>query len=156
MTTTRPQQPESYVETTHLVLPSDANALGSIFGGTLMSWIDLTAAICAKRYSRQVCVTAAIDEMQFMHPIKVGDIVTLKAAINYTGKSSMEVGVYVEREDPLSGAKVHTNTAYMIFVALDKHGRPTSVPTWTPHSDEEKRRHQEALERLQHRKRWER
>jgi len=141
----------SFVETTHLVLPSDANALGTIFGGKLMSWIDLAASIAASRHSRQVCVTAAMDQLDFLHPIRVGHIVVLKATVNYVGTKSMEVGVRVESENPLSGARIYAATAYLTFVAVDSSGKPVRIAPVKAESEDEKRRYKEAEARRKHR-----
>ncbi len=142
---------ESTVEVTHLVLPSDANALGTIFGGRVMEWIDLAAAIAAKRHARQICVTASMDELDFIHPIKISHIVILKAAVNYTGKTSLEVGVRIEAEDPFTGERTHTASAYLTFVAIDKKGTPVSVPPVQPETEDEKRRYTEAETRRKRR-----
>lgn len=138
---------ESAVEVTHLVLPSDANALGTIFGGKLMAWVDLAASIAASRHSRRVCVTASMDQLDFHHPIRVGHIVILRATVNYVGRTSMEVGVRVDSEDPLTGEHTYAATAYMTFVAVDEAGKPVAVPALLPESDEERRRYQEADQR---------
>lgn len=142
---------ESTVEVSHIVLPSDTNALGNIFGGTLMSWVDLAAAIAASRHSRRICVTASIDGLDFLHPIRVGDIVILKAAVNYVGRSSMEVGVRVESEDPLSGKRTYAATSYLTLVALDENHRPAKVPPLILQADEEERRYKDAKKRREQR-----
>lgn len=119
----------STVETYHLVLPSHANALGSIFGGTIMSWIDIAAAICAQRHSERVCVTASIDALHFISPIEVGDSVHLRARVVFTGKSSMMIEVRAEHENVRSqGGRSLSALAYLTFVALDEKRRPTRVP----------------------------
>jgi acyl-CoA hydrolase len=119
----------SAVETYHLVLPSHANALGSIFGGTIMSWIDIAAAICAQRHSEKICVTASIDALHFISPIEVGDSVHLKARVVFTGKSSMMIEVRAEHENVRSKMKKALSAlAYLTFVALDEKRRPTPVP----------------------------
>lgn len=141
----------SSVETTHLVLPQDTNALGNIFGGTLVSWIDLAAATAATRHSHRVCVTASIDGLDFIHPIRLGDIVILKAAVNYVGSSSLEVGVRVETEDPLSGRRIYAATSYLTFVALGEDHRPARVPPLVCETNEEKRRNQQARQRREER-----
>jgi acyl-CoA hydrolase len=138
---------ESSVEMTELVLPSDTNALGSIFGGKVMSWIDIAAAIAAGRHSRRVVVTASIDALHFIAPIKLGHYVHIRATVNYAGRTSMEVGVRVDSENPLTGEMTHTSTAYTTFVALDDHGRPAQVPPVIPSSPDEKRRLDEAIKR---------
>ncbi len=141
----------STAEFNHLVLPSDTNALGTIFGGRIMEWIDIAAAIVASRHCRKVAVTVSIDELHFLSPVKLGDIVILKASINYTHKTSMEIGVHVEAEDPLSGARRKTSTAYLTFVALDEQGKPTAVPAVIPENETEKRRFQEGQNRYSER-----
>lgn len=132
---------------TELVLPSDTNALGSIFGGKVMSWIDIAAAISAGRHSRRVVVTASIDALHFIAPIKLGHFVHIRATVNYAGHTSMEVGVRVDSENPLTGEMTHTSTAYTTFVALDDHGRPAAVPPVVPGTPDEVRRFDEAKKR---------
>jgi acyl-CoA hydrolase len=134
----------SAVEMTEIVLPSHTNALGSIFGGQLMAWIDIAGAIASSRHARGVCVTASIDALQFVAPIKLGQYVRIRACVNYTGHTSMEVGARLEAEDPFTGACVHVATAYMTFVAIDDQGRPRPVPQVVPETAEEKRRYQDA------------
>ncbi len=138
---------ESRVEMTELVLPEHTNALGTIFGGQIMSWIDIAAAICAFRHCRSLCVTASMDALSFLHPVKLGDIVNLKASVNYTGKTSMEIGVRVSAEDPLTGVINHTSSAYLTFVAVDDKGHPKPVPGINPQTDDEKRRFEAAQRR---------
>lgn len=146
---------ESAVTMTELVLPSHTNSLGSIFGGQVMSWIDIAAAIAAQRHSRSVVVTASIDQLQFIEPVYKGWVVNLKASVNFAGKTSMEVGVRVDAENPSTGERVHTASAYLTFVALDSEFRPKAVPKVAPVTDDEKRRYQAAIRRrelrLQHR-----
>lgn len=132
---------------TEIVLPSDANALGTIFGGKIMSWIDIAGAIAAGRHARRVVVTASIDALHFVAPVKVGHVVQIKAMVNFTSRTSMEVGVRVDSENPLTGEMTHTSTAYATFVALDDHGRPAPVPKIAPESADEKRRFEEAKKR---------
>ena len=138
---------ESVVKTTHLVLPSDTNALGTIFGGRVMAWIDLAAAIAAKRHARQICVTASMDQLDFLQSITMGQIVILQAAVNFTGRTSMEVGVKVEAEEPLTGKRTHTASAYLTFVAIDDEGKAIAVPPVLPETDDEKRRFERAKQR---------
>lgn len=126
------------------MLPSDANAYGSIHGGIIMKHIDTAAGIVAIRHVRGNAVTASIDRMDFHHPAYVGDLLMLKASINLVGRSSMEVGVRVEAENLLTGEIRHTASAYLTFVALDKKGRPTPARPYTPKTVEEIRRHVEA------------
>ena len=108
----------SRVVMTELVHPSHTNALGSIFGGTIMSWVDIAAAICAQRHSRSNVVTASIDGLDFVQPVYKGWVVNLKSSINFTGRTSMEVGVRVDAENPQTGECFHTASAYLTFVAL--------------------------------------
>ncbi len=128
----------SRVEATHLVLPEHTNALGTIFGGQVMLWIDTAAAICAFRHSRKMCVTASMDTLHFISPVKLGQIVILQANVNCTGKTSMEIGVKVSSEDPLTGTKTHTASAYLTFIALNKNGIPVQVPPVSVKTKEEK------------------
>jgi acyl-CoA hydrolase len=138
---------ESQVIMTELVLPEHTNALGTIFGGTVMSWIDIAAAIAAQRHARCVCVTASLDALHFKAPIRLGYIVHIKASVNYVGTTSMEIGVRIDSEDPKTGEMKHTSTAYLTFVALDEFGNPKTVPALISETVDEKRRHREALKR---------
>ncbi len=142
---------ESTVTMTELVLPTDTNALGTIFGGKVMSWIDIAGAIAAGRHARKVVVTASIDALNFVAPVKVGYVVQIKAIVNFASRTSMEVGVRVEAENPLTGEITHTATAYTTFVALDQNGRPTPIPSIIPQSPDEKRRFEEAKKRRESR-----
>jgi len=144
----------SAAEFTHLVLPSDTNAMGSIFGGRIMEWTDIGAAIVASRHCRKVAVTASMDALHFISPIRLGDIVILKASVNVTHRTSMEIGVRIESENPLSGERKHTASAYLTFVALDESGCPTEVPPVIPETPEEKRRFQEGQRRREERMQW--
>ena len=144
----------SHVEATHFVQPADTNSLGTIFGGSIMAWIDLAAAVCASRHTRRICVTASMDELHFLHPVYLGDIVTLKASVNVTHTTSLEVGVRVEAENPRTGVIKHTAAAYLTFVALDEKGKPTPVPPVIPETEVEKRRFREGKERRMHRLEW--
>ncbi len=143
---------ESAVETRYLVMPNDTNPQNSIFGGVVMSWIDMAAAMVAERHSKRPVVTVHIDDISFKAPIKIGDHVHISASLNYVGNSSMLVGVKVVAENPFTGISRHTTTAYLIFVALDDIGRPIAVPKVIPESDEEKRRFKEGEERLKAKK----
>lgn len=116
-----------------------------------MSWIDIAGAIAAGRHAQKVVVTASIDALHFLAPVKVGHVVHIRAMVNYAGRSSMEVGVKVESENLVTGDRAHTATAYTTFVALDERGRPTSVPPVTPSTDEEKRRYAAAIKRRESR-----
>jgi len=135
---------ESWVEMTEIVLPQHTNALGTVFGGVVMSWVDIAAATCALRHTNRSVVTASMDAMHFLAPIKLGWIVTLKAAVNYTHKTSCEVGVRVTAENPLTGERNHTASAYLTFVALDSNGRPTPFRPIECESVEERQREERA------------
>ncbi len=135
-----------------IMMPMDANPLANVYGGSILKYIDEVAIIVAFRHTRTNVVTASIDRMDFLAPMHVGDFLILKAAINYTGRTSMEVGVRVEAEDPRTGHIVHAGSCYLTMVALDAHGNPTAVPAVSPSNDEErawfengKRRREERL-----------
>jgi acyl-CoA hydrolase len=142
---------DSSVIMTELVLPQHTNALGTIFGGTVMSWIDIAAAISAGKHSRTSVVTASIDALHFIAPIKLGHVVEIRASVNSTGKSSMEVGVRVDSENPLTGEKFHNVSAYLTFVALGSDGKPRVVPKVVPETEVEIRRFQAAQRRRESR-----
>ena len=139
---------DSKVVMTELVHPTHTNALGSIFGGVIMSWIDIAAAICAQRHSKCNVVTASIDGLDFVQPVYKGWVVNLNASINYAGRSSMEVGVRVDAENPVTGERFHTASAYLTFVALSPvTGKPVGVPQVIAETDVEKRRMEAAITR---------
>ncbi|MFZ1728841.1 MAG: acyl-CoA thioesterase [Bacteroidota bacterium] len=137
----------SQVEMTELVLPNDTNLLGNLLGGRLMHWMDIAMGIAASRHSGLVCVTASVDRIDFHNPIKLGQVVVLRASVNRVFRTSMEVGVKVYGEDILSGQRLHTNSAYMTFVGLNEEGKPTPSPQVIPETDEQQRRFEEALQR---------
>ena len=138
---------DSYVEKTEIVLPSDANNLGSVFGGRVMAWIDITAAISALRHARCTMVTASMDDLHFLAPVKQGHIAVLKGIVAYVGRTSLEVAVTVESEDPRTGERVLCCRAFLTFVALGDDQRPTAVPPLKPQTDVERQRMKEAGER---------
>lgn len=138
MTARRPS--DSTVETTHLVLPPDTNAHGTVFGGRIMQWMDIAAGIAAGRHCGRGVVTAAVDELVFTRPIHLADVVIIKASVNHTGNTSMEVGVRVEREDPSSRHREHCLTGYFTFVAVDTAGHPMPAPQIVPDTEDEQRR----------------
>ncbi len=137
----------SRVLMTETVLPIDANSLGTAFGGKIAQWIDIAGAIACQRHCRSRVVTASMDDLHFVKPIKVGMIVELRAQVNAAFKTSMEAGVRVESENPLSGERVHACTAYLTFVAQDEHGLAVQVPPLVLETDEDRRRNADALER---------
>ena len=138
---------ESRVETTEIVLPGHTNQLGNIFGGQLMSWIDITAAIAASRHARSVCVTASIDALHFVAPVRLGHHVRLLASVNFTGSTSMEVGVRLDSENPVTGERMHVATSYLTFVAIDENMQPKRIPPVLPETADEKRRFEHAKAR---------
>jgi len=142
---------ESHVITTQLVLPNDTNQLGNLLGGTLMHWIDIAAAITAQRHADRVCVTASVDELNFIQPIRLGDVVTLQASVNRAFRTSMEIGVVVTAQTRAGHDHRRANNAYLTFVAVDDEGKPVEVPGVIPESPDELRRFEEALVRRQHR-----
>lgn len=129
----------------------DANASGDIHGGTVMKLVDEAAGIASVRHSRLRTVTASMDRMAFWVPIKVGELVTFTASVNGAWRTSMEVGVRVEAENPLTGEVRHASTAYLTMVAIDAAGRPTPVPPLSPQTPTEQRRVREAELRRAHR-----
>ena len=138
---------ETSVTMAQVMLPQDANPAGNVHGGVVMKLIDTAAAVVASRHARSNTVTVSLDRLDFHHPVYVGDLVFLKASINMAGRTSMEIGVRVEAENYITGEVRHTSSAYLTFVALDENGRPKAVPPLVFESDDENRRHQEALMR---------
>ncbi len=140
------------METRYLLMPHQANPHGTAFGGVIVAWIDMVAAMVAQRHSGKEVVTAGIDSLIFKEPVRIGDQVVLKASINYVGRSSMEVGVQVSREDPYGGNRVIATTAHLTFVALDENKKPTAVPQILPETEQEKKRYENAKLRVKARK----
>lgn len=145
----RPARPvaASRVEMVEIMFPNDANPVGSVMGGRVMHLIDVAAAVAAGRHARTQCVTASVDHIDFRSPVRVGDLLILKACVNYVGTTSMEVGVRVEVEDRRTGERRHTSSAYLTFVALDDTRHPMIAPALLPESEDEKRRFREAERR---------
>jgi acyl-CoA hydrolase len=138
-------------EMTELVLPNDTNVLGYLLGGRLMHFIDLTGALAAHRHSRTYVVTAAMDHIDFIRPVHMGDLLTLKSSVNRAFTTSMEVGVKVWAENTLTGVQAHVASAFLVFVAVDKEGRRVRVPEVIPETIEEQRHYADALLRREHR-----
>jgi acyl-CoA hydrolase len=138
---------------TEIVLPNDTNMLGNLLGGRLMHFIDLTGALAAYRHARTPVVTAAMDHIDFIQPVRLGDLVTLKSSVNRAFTSSMEVGVKAWAENTRTGAISHVASAYLVFVAVDEHGRVQKIPQLQPETPDEMRRFDDALRRRQHRER---
>ncbi len=134
-----------------IMMPMDANVAGNVFGGTILRLIDEVASIVAFKHARNNVVTASLDRMDFFSPVYIGDLLRLIASMNYAHRTSMEIGVRVEAENPLSGQVRHTGTCYLTYVALDKNGKATPVPELTPQTEEEKRRWTEAERRRKQR-----
>ena len=142
---------ESKVVQTRLVFPSDTNHLGSIFGGKVLAYIDEVAAISAMKHSRSTVVTASIDSVNFLSPVKVGDILTLESFVTGTGKTSMEVYVHVYRENLKTGEQTLTTTSFVTMVALDEAGNARPVPKVIPETEEEKELYASSKERREKR-----
>lgn len=139
---------ESRVESRYVVMPDHANHYGTAFGGTIMSWIDMVAVMVAQRHAECEAVTISVDRLTFIEPIYVGDHVLLKASVNYAGKTSMEIGVQVLKENPYQKETRRATTAYLTFVALDENKRPQAVPPVLPETEEERRRFENAKIRI--------
>jgi len=138
---------ESSVVMAQQMNPLDANPAGNVHGGVIMKLIDTIAGVVAIRHSRSNAVTASIDRLDFHYPVYVGDYVTMRASLNYVGRSSMEVGVRVESENLITGKRCHTASAYLTYVAIDKDGRPRELPPLILETDNERRRNVEARAR---------
>ena len=141
----------SVSEYSEIALPNDANPLGYMLGGRVMHLVDLAAAMAGIRHARRPTVTAAVDSLHFIHPVRIGQLVLLRSSVNRVFHTSMEIGVRVETETLLTGERLHTCSAYLTFVALDPAGRPTPIPPVIPETEEEKRRYRNAGERREYR-----
>ncbi len=141
----------SRVTISQLMQPEDANPLGNVHGGHIMKLVDEAGALSCMRHSHQRVVTVAIDRMTFKHPIKIGDLVTLNAEVSYVGRTSLEAEVSVEAENPITGERWHTNTAYLVYVALDENGKPAAVPPLETENDFQRKRMAAGAERQKYR-----
>ncbi len=141
----------SRVTLTQLMVPHHANALGHVHGGVIMRMVDETAAIAAMRHAQRPCVTVAMDSMTFREPVEVGELLSCTAVVNYVGRTSIDVGVRVSAENPITGEITHTNSAYLLFVALGDDDRPCPVPGLILTTDEDRRRFEEGRERQRYR-----
>jgi len=130
-----------------IMMPMDANNSGNVFGGAILRLIDEVGSIVALRHARTNVITASVDRMDFYHPVFIGDMLRLNASINYVHRTSMEVGVRVEAENPITGEVRHTGTCFLTYVGLDANRKPTPVPELKLETDEDKRRWAEAQER---------
>ncbi len=138
---------DTRIEMRELVLPNDANILGNLLGGRLLHWVDIAGAMAASRHAQSVVATAVIDSVEFNEPVRVGEMVVLKAHLTWVGRTSMEVLVEVCSENYMTGLLKATNRAYMTFVALDENGKPKQVPGLIPETDEEKAEFDRAVKR---------
>jgi uncharacterized protein (TIGR00369 family) len=131
--------------------PEHANPHGNVHGGWIMKLVDEAGALACMRHAQRRVVTVSVDSLVFREPIKIGDLVTLTAEVTYAGRSSMEAEVQVVAENPITGERTHTNTAYLVYVALDDAGRPTGIPPLIPETEEDQKRMEEAKARQQNR-----
>lgn len=143
---------ESAMTTARLMMPTDANVIGNVFGGSIMKYMDEIAAIVAWRHAGKNVVTASIDSMSFFAPVYIGNLLILKASVNYVGRTSMEIGVRIEALDPSTRRGTHTSSCYLTYVALDEKGKPTPIPPLIVTTRDEKRRFKDALVRRKLRK----
>lgn len=141
----------SNISIAQLMQPEHANNLGNVHGGWIMKLVDEAGALACMRHAQRRVVTVAVDSLVFREPIKIGDLVILNAEVTYTGHTSMEAEVQVIAENPVTGKRTHTNTAYLVYVALDDEGHSTAVPALITETEEEKQRMVQAKERQQHR-----
>jgi len=138
---------ESEISTARLMMPTDANVLGNVFGGAIMRYMDEVAAIVAWRHAGKNVVTASIDRMNFYAPVFVGNLLIMKASVNYVGTTSMEIGVRIEAQDPTTREGTHTGSCYLTYVALNEKGKPTPIPPLIITTPEERRRFKQAMAR---------
>jgi len=141
----------SRISIAQLMQPEHANNLGHVHGGWIMKLVDEAGALACMRHAQKRVVTVAVDSMVFREPIKIGDLVILNAEVTYTGRTSIEAEVQVVAENPITGERTHTNTAYLVYVGLDDDGRPTAVPALVTETKEEKQRMDQAKKRQAHR-----
>ncbi len=138
---------DSIVTSVRIMMPTDANIRGNVFGGSILKYMDEIAAVAAFRHARRNVVTASIDRMDFLAPVYLGNLLILKAAVNYVGTTSMEIGVRIEAEDLITGSVTHAGSCFLTYVALDSNGKPTPVEPVIPVTAEEKRRFKQAATR---------
>ena len=142
---------ESISEYSELALPNDANGLGNVLGGKVMHLVDLAGAMAAMRHARRLVVTLSVDQLLFLHPVRVGELIVLRSSVNRVFRTSMEVGVRVTTEKLMTGERRHTCSAYLTFVALDENQKPTPITPVIPETEDEQRRYRQAGERRQYR-----
>lgn len=141
----------SRITLAQLMQPEHANNLGNVHGGVIMKLVDEAGALACMRHAQQRVVTVAVDQLTFRQPIRLGDLVTLTAEVSYVGRTSLEAEVCVEAENPISGERTHTNTAYLVYVALNEEGQPTPVPPLIPETEAERQRMEDGRERQAYR-----
>jgi len=142
---------ESASEYSEIALPNDMNGLGNVLGGKVMHLVDLAAAIAGLRHARCPVVTASVDSLHFLHPVHVGELIVLRSSVNRVFRTSMEIGVKVTTEKLMTGARLHTCSAYLTFVAVDREGKAIRIPKVIPETVDEIRRYQQAGERREYR-----
>lgn len=145
---------ETQVEMIEVVLPNDANSLGNILGGKVMHLIDMAGAVAAHRHARSLVVTASVDYLDFVYPIRIGQFIILRARVTRAFRTSLEVEVKVSLEDPITSERRQTSSAFVTYVALDREGRPKPVAPLIVRTAEERRRYRDALERRRLRLAW--
>jgi uncharacterized protein (TIGR00369 family) len=141
----------SRITLSQLMQPEHANNLGNVHGGWIMKLVDEAGALACMRHAQQRVVTVAVDQMTFQQPIRIGDLVTLNAEVSYVGRTSMEAEVHVTAENPISGQRTHTNTAYVVYVALDNSGNPVPVPRLIPENEAQRQRMEDGKARQSYR-----
>ncbi len=141
----------SRIQLAQMMMPEHANTHGNVHGGWIMKLVDEAGALASTRHAAHRTVTVAIDQMVFRHPIHIGDLVLFNAEVTYAGRTSMEVEVDVIAENPISGEQIHTNAAYLVYVAIDDDGKPTRIPPLMAETPEEQARMDTAVERQQRR-----
>lgn len=141
----------SRITISQLMHPEHANLLGNVHGGWIMKLVDEAGALACMRHAQKKVVTVAIDSMTFRQPIRIGDLIILNAEVTYAGRTSLEAEVQVLAENPITGNQTHTNTAYLVYVALDDEGKPTSVPPLQPETEDEKQKFDQAKARQERR-----
>ena len=149
--TTKKTPAASHISISQLMQPEHANNLGNVHGGWIMKMVDEAGALACMRHAQRRVVTVAVDSLVFREPIRIGDLVIINAEVTYTGRTSMEAEVEVVAENPITGERVHTNRAYLVYVALDDDGHPTTVPELIIETENEKQRLAQARERQKHR-----
>ena len=142
---------ESASEYSELALPNDANGLGNMLGGKVMHLVDLAAAMAGMRHAHQPIVTASVDSLHFLHPVHIGELIILRSSVNRVFRSSMEIGVKVMTEKLLTGERLHTCSAYLTFVAVDREGKAIAIAPVIPETEDEIRRYRQAGERREYR-----